>query len=507
MNAKSPEPKILDGYRLIRFLGRGAFGEVWLCRSETMGDYRAIKLISTLNPELLEKEYNSLLHYRKAAALLRSPYLIPIEHINRDDAGLYYVMPLADGVNPGEPADLTWRPLSLSEKILAQTTEPEWFSCKGIIAMVLPILQGLQTLSDAGLVHRDVKPENILFFNGEPCLADISLLGADGLVVTRRGTPGYATPTWYNGGHPDMYGVAATLYTLLTGNSPDKMGRSVFIWPPQGESSLSESERTERKRLHAVISRATDENISQRFVNFASMAENLSQKVASKKKLPNVFLSVLTVTGVAVATLVAAYRNKHAELESQSKVAHPIKSAVPELTEEQKNDYRALAGLVQGYLTDGKYDNALAAVEMLLSKYPQARTQPSYSIARAMALKGLGRIDEAKQELLKDVHLATAIDPMVMRKGLWEDLGDLEAAEKDLTRIIDRFGPNIFPLSLRADVRAQRGNFAGVFSDQKVARAIKPDDAEHQDLVKLTWAPFERKYPGYADYLKSQPQK
>ncbi len=121
-----------------------------------------------------------------------------------------------------------------------------------------------------------MKPENIFFFNGSPCLGDISLLGEDAEVITRRGTPGYATPSWYRDGLPDMYGAAATLYTLLTSNPPDIMGRSAFLWPPQGENSLPDSERSEWKRLQAVISRATQEKVSERYVDFRTMAAAVS---------------------------------------------------------------------------------------------------------------------------------------------------------------------------------------------------------------------------------------
>jgi len=272
MSTQSSDDQILDGYRLIRFLGRGGFGDVWLCRSEAMGDYRALKWIPATNADRLEKEYESLLHYRTAAARLRSPHLVPIEHVNRNEAGLYYVMPLADGIAGNDPSDPDWQPLSLAAKIHAQTHKPQWFTSREILALIGPVLQALQTLSDAGLVHRDVKPDNILFFNGQPCLGDISLLGVDASVITRRGTTGYVAPSWYLGGHPDMYGAAATLYTLLTGNLPDKMGRSAFLWPPQGENSLSETERAEWKRLHRIICRASEEIVSERFLDFHTMA-------------------------------------------------------------------------------------------------------------------------------------------------------------------------------------------------------------------------------------------
>jgi serine/threonine protein kinase len=272
--------KAVDGYRLIRFLGRGGFGEVWLCQSESIGDFRALKFIPDTDSDRLDKEFQALLHYRKAAARLRSPHLLPIEHVNRIDAGLYYVMPLADGSGASEPADPAWQPTSLATLIHDRVSAAAWFSSREIISLLLPVLEALQTLSDASLVHRDVKPENILLFHGQPCLGDISLLGADASLITRRGTPGYGTPSWYVGGHPDMYGAAATLFTLLTGNLPDRMGRAAFLWPPQGEAALSPDEQSEWKRLHAVIRRATEENVAERFVDFRTMARALPRGLA-----------------------------------------------------------------------------------------------------------------------------------------------------------------------------------------------------------------------------------
>lgn len=55
MNTYLSESLILDGYRLVRFLGRGGFGEVWLCQSETIGDYRALEFIPSGNSDQLKK--------------------------------------------------------------------------------------------------------------------------------------------------------------------------------------------------------------------------------------------------------------------------------------------------------------------------------------------------------------------------------------------------------------------------------------------------------------------
>jgi serine/threonine protein kinase len=500
-------PDTLDGYRLIRLIGRGGFGEVWLCRSEAMGDYRALKWIPSTSQSRLEKEYESLLHYRKAAAALRSPTLLAIEHVGRTDDALYYVMPLADGLTDTAPSDPGWIPLSLAEKLRGQAEAPGWFSSAEVIALMIPVLEGLQILTEAGLVHRDVKPDNILFFHGKPCLGDISLLGLDAPVVTRRGTPGYATPSWYLSGHPDMYGAGATLYSLLTGNDPDKMGRSAFLWPPKGEDSLSPGEQDEWKRLHSVIRRAAEEKVSERFVDFAAMraavvghhkAVEIPRRNRTKKGG-----ALLALFGLAAATIAIVQHNLTAKKITESPPTEDSSPELPELTPDQKADYQALVGMVLGYTQDGKHANALAAVEELLATYPQSRTQPGYSVARAMALQRLGRIDEAKEELRKEVNLSSNITAMSTRMDLWEEMGDLEEAENDLSRVLDSFGPATFPLFLRADIRAKRNDFAGVQQDRETAYTVKAADAEQRKLVDAMWAPLETKYPGYGEFLGS----
>lgn len=273
----------LDGYRIIRLIGSGGFGEVWLCQSEAVGDLRALKFIRAADTGRIEKEFDAICKYRTAAAQLRSPSIMLIEHVNRRSDGLFYVMPLADGYGAQDPGDPDWHPVTLAALIEGRKHEPAWFTPAEIKRLFCPPLHALQMLSDAGLVHRDVKPDNILVLAGVTCLGDMSLLGHDAYELTRRGTPGYSAPSWYleSGGNPDMYGAATTLYTLLTGNPPDKMGRAAFKWPPQGEPSFSAENKQEWARLHEIVKRAVDDRPGERFRDFSQFCAAVENEQAS----------------------------------------------------------------------------------------------------------------------------------------------------------------------------------------------------------------------------------
>lgn len=295
---------ILDGYCLIHPIGRGGFGVVWLCQVEATGEYRALKYLPSSDLARLERELAALIRYRTEATRIQSPNLLPIEHVNRTDDGLFYSMPLADGLDVCAPCSSEWRPKILAALIRGRRNAASWFSAHEIQETLIPLAKAAQALSEAGVAHRDIKPENILFVEGRPCLGDISLLTDGGNVTIQSGTPGYISPRWYleSGGNPDQWGLAVTLYSMTTGNPPDKLGRASFLWPPQGEKSV---ERRIWNKFHRIIFRGTAEDPVNRFPDLNAFADALADATV-KKPLMVAGVRIVTAFRDAVITNVLA---------------------------------------------------------------------------------------------------------------------------------------------------------------------------------------------------------
>ncbi|MEI8310765.1 MAG: protein kinase [Verrucomicrobiota bacterium] len=289
----------IDGYRLVRPIGQGGFGAVWLAWNETSQSFHALKWVDG-DAAGLKLELDALQKFCEASKRLRSPNLIAIEHINLLPSGLIYTLPLADGMEGNDPSAESWRPMTLADRIVRQPAP--WFSSAEILQIIIPIIRATASLNDEGLVHRNIKPANILFFGGAPCLADMGLLANDSDSLARLGAPRFLPPLWYleSSGQPDMWGLATTLYTLLTGNNPDKMGRPKFLWPPAGKDSLSPAEQQEWQRLHAAISRATHEKPAERFRDFKTLAAAVEGTSEPERRKKRKFL------GFVVAGLIAA---------------------------------------------------------------------------------------------------------------------------------------------------------------------------------------------------------
>lgn len=293
--------KIIDGYEFLRRIGRGGFGEVWLVKLGATSEFRALKWIPASTAEYLQKELEAVKIYRSKLARLGCRSLLPIEHLGRDESGFYYVLPLADALAGGNPADEDWVPKTLANLIESRRQARTWFSSREIVEMFLPIVEAADALSRAGLLHRDIKPANIIFHDGMPCLCDVGLVGLDTPTLSHLGTPGFSAPSWYleTGGNPDLWGLACTLFTLLSGHNPDKLGRGNYLWPPQ--EGLSPEERLRWMAIHKLIHRATSAKASERFLRIGDFGDALGGSLQRVPRVKRRLLYSLVLGCVIVA--------------------------------------------------------------------------------------------------------------------------------------------------------------------------------------------------------------
>ncbi len=191
---------------LIRRLGRGGSGEVWLARDRADGGKVALKM---LPPEWMR-------HASAIAALEREHAIVSaLRHPNilRVQGGLYRTAELAwiamEYADGGNLSQLRGRPLN------------------DVLRAAVPVASALAYLHAQGLVHRDVKPANVLLMaDGTPKLADYDTAGRAGLALDRgaRGSPFSMSPQQLDGEAPapsdDVYALGATLYELLSGYPP-----------------------------------------------------------------------------------------------------------------------------------------------------------------------------------------------------------------------------------------------------------------------------------------------
>ena len=216
--AQIPEAKmpLIPDYGEIRPLGHGGFGTVYLVTDVT-GHPFALKVV-TSSDEVgdnyrYEREYASICTYRPISD--RHPNLLKIPHIGKGEGFFYYTMPLADNLSGGPFDAGTYRQKTLEQVICACGRA---MPIRDAIQAVLPVLDALEFLHENGTVHRDVKPENILFMNGKAVLGDIGLITEPKPDMTRVFSQGYSPPGGVTDWTGDLYSVGKVLFAAIGGD-------------------------------------------------------------------------------------------------------------------------------------------------------------------------------------------------------------------------------------------------------------------------------------------------
>ncbi|MEU1430619.1 protein kinase [Nocardia sp. NPDC005746] len=256
----------LGHYRLVELLGRGGMGQVWLAEDTRLEREVALKLLPA---ELAADEDYRRRFEREArlAARLRGPHVVPIHAFGELDGRLYIDMELIDGSD------------------LGKTLRAEGAMTPGrAVELVSQVAEALDIAHKAGLVHRDVKPSNVLTLpNGFAYLIDFGIArGVGQATITGTGvavgTWAYMAPERYSGTEDlrsDVYSLACLLYETLTAAKPfahadpvQQMAAHLTTDPPRA------ADRNPRvtAALDAVIARGMAKDPDHRFSSAGALA-------------------------------------------------------------------------------------------------------------------------------------------------------------------------------------------------------------------------------------------
>jgi WD40 repeat protein len=269
-------PPIPD-YQLLREVGRGAYGSVWLARSIT-GLYRAVKIVwrsGFEDPAPYEREFRGIKEF--AAISIQEPRQLALLHVGRDDAVgfFYYVMELADDAETGREIDPErYVPYTLQALGRRRGRLP----AAEALALAVDLSGALAGLHSHGLVHRDIKPSNIIFVGGVAKLADIGLVtlaANDDASISRVGNLGYMPPDFPGTPSADVYGLAKVLYELVTGRN-----RSEYPRLPADLDTLPD--RKAVLELNDIMTRACAPDPARRYPDAVVLREELLLLQAGK---------------------------------------------------------------------------------------------------------------------------------------------------------------------------------------------------------------------------------
>lgn len=282
-------PQIPD-HEMLRLIGKGSYGEVWLARSVT-GAMRAVKVVQRSDfqyDKTFEREFEGI---RKYEPISRShPGVVEVLHIGRnlEEGFYYYVMELGDDqVRGTEIIPELYVARTLSSDITQR--EHGRLSVDECVDAGANLADGLNYLHQRGLTHRDVKPSNVIFVNGVAKLADIGLVAASGQ-RTFVGTEGFVPPEGPGSPSADIYSLGMVLYEVSTGN--DRLE-----FPELPNKLPEESERPKWRALNGVVCKACAQKPKDRYAQASDFSAALrrikSGKVRRKTLRGKLFRTLL----------------------------------------------------------------------------------------------------------------------------------------------------------------------------------------------------------------------
>jgi serine/threonine protein kinase len=268
-------------YRLTELLGRGGMGEVWRAYDTLIDRVVALKMLLPHYSQDADFE-KRFRREARAAARLNDPHIVPIYDFGEIDGSLYVTMRLIEGED------------------LQNLLDNGPLGAERAVHIIEQIASALNDAHQVGLVHRDVKPSNILLAHNDfAYLIDFGIARAvdeTGLTATGStiGTWSYMAPERFNGGEiepsSDIYALACVLYQCLTGELPfpgttlEQVAMGHIVAPPPRPSAECLTVPTE---LDEVIATGLAKQPTDRYRSTVEMAAAARHAITDPGRQPH----------------------------------------------------------------------------------------------------------------------------------------------------------------------------------------------------------------------------
>ncbi len=298
---RTPPPSLAPLYELLRVLGQGGMATVYLARESKHGRQVAVKVLD--RNDLDDTESARFLLEIHLTARLSHPHIVPLLDSGRAEGRPFYVMPFVDGGT------------------LRVRTEAGPLDAVEAIKLAGEVADALAYAHAQGVLHRDVKPENIILSGRSAVVTDFGLAqalqavddveGRPADAIVGLGTPAYMSPEQAAGGdeideRSDVYSLGAVLYEMLTGEPPFTGATPLAIIakrftepPPSPKAKRADV----HEALDALVVRALAFEPAERYASAAELGdamERVGRVVSERSTRSHTAESAAVVPSVAV---------------------------------------------------------------------------------------------------------------------------------------------------------------------------------------------------------------